>query len=262
MSRTKKNGYSTETLSFNRQMVIASIAGNKRSAIHCVTEVDVTRPRSMFRKHFEETGEKLSFTAYLVKCLAETIRQNPGFNAFIRRRKIIYLDDITISVLVERNLQDEKVPEPVGIKSADKKNYREIHNRIRQAQSNPDNEMGDLSDITWIRFIPRFLLKLFVRMADKNISMAKRYGKIAVTAVGMFGNSATWFIPHGTATVLLTVGIISEQISRVNNEYAAREILHLTASFDHELIDGAPAARFMKELVGQIETGQLLAIDI
>ena len=74
----------------------------------------------------------------------------------------------------------------------------------------------------------------------------------------MFGNSSAWFIPHGTATVLLTIGSISEKFSRVNNEYAAREILHLTASFDHELIDGAPAARFMKKFVDLTESGTLL----
>ncbi|KAA3641569.1 MAG: dehydrogenase [Bacteroidetes bacterium] len=258
MSNKKNKGYSIRPLSFNRQMVIASIAGNKRSAIHSILEVDVTRPRSLFRKHFEKTGEKLSFTAYLVKCLAMALEKHPEFNAFIKGRKMVLLDDITISVLVEREVNGEKVPEPVGIKSANHKPYRQIHDEIRQAKSMAGEQMGNLSGSSWIRFIPGFLLKLFVRLADRNISMAKKYGKVAVTAVGMFGNASAWFIPHGTATVLLTVGSISEKFTRVNNEYAAREILHLTASFDHELIDGAPAARFMKEFVGLVESGVLL----
>ena len=38
----------------------------------------------------------------------------------------------------------------------------------------------------WIRYIPGFLLKPFVRLADRNIKLAKRYGKVAVTAAGMF----------------------------------------------------------------------------
>ncbi len=260
MSQKNQKGYTSKPLSFNRQMVIASIAGNKRSAIHCVTELDVTRPRSIFRKHLEETGEKLSFTAYLVKCLAYTLQEYPEFNAFIRRKKVIMLEDITISVLVERTIDGEKVPEPIGIKSADQKIYRQIHDEIRQGQSTPSDSLGKLSNITWIRFIPRFLLKLFVRMADRNISMAKKYGKVAISAIGMHTPSSTWFIPNGTATVLLTVGTISEKISRVNNKYEAREILHLTTSFDHELIDGAPAGRFMKEFSKTVEKGHLLTL--
>lgn len=258
MSQRKNKGYSIRPLSFNRQMVIASIAGNKHSAIHSILEVDVTKPRALFREHFDKTGEKLSFTAYLVKCLAMTIEKHPEFNAFIKGRKMVLLEDITISVLVERKIKGEKIPEPVGIKSANQKSYRQIHGQIRQAKYDAKEQFGNLSDFSWIRFIPGFLLKLFVKLADRNISMAKKYGKVAVTAVGMFGHASAWFIPHGTATVLLTVGSISEKFSRINNEYAAREILHLTASFDHELIDGAPAARFMKEFVGFVESGNLL----
>ena len=173
MSDRKNKGYSIRPLSFNRQMVIASIAGNKRSAIHSILEVDVTQPRSLFRDHFEKTGEKLSFTAYLVKCLAMTLEKHPEFNAFVKGRKMILLEDITISVLVEREFNGEKVPEPVGIKSANEKPYRQIHDEIRQAKSLAGEQMGNLSSSSWIRFIPRFLLKLFVRLADRNISMAK-----------------------------------------------------------------------------------------
>jgi pyruvate/2-oxoglutarate dehydrogenase complex dihydrolipoamide acyltransferase (E2) component len=260
MSQKDPKGYTSKPLSFNRQMVIASIAGNKRPAIHCVTELDVTRPRSIFRKHLEATGEKLSFTAYLVKCLAHTLQKHPEFNAFIQGRKIILLEDITVSVLIEKTIDGEKVPEPIGIKSADQKPYRQIHDEIRQAQSTSSDRLGKLSNITWIRYMPRFLMKLFVRLADRNITMAKKYGKVAITAIGMHTPSSTWFIPHGTATVLLTVGNISEKISRVNNKYAAREILHLTASFDHELIDGAPAGRFMKQFSKTVESGRLLEL--
>lgn len=42
---------------------IASISGNKKNAIHCVTGIDVTEPRRMIREHQEKSGIKLSFTA-------------------------------------------------------------------------------------------------------------------------------------------------------------------------------------------------------
>ncbi|MBN1351984.1 hypothetical protein JXJ21_21460 [candidate division KSB1 bacterium] len=44
--------------------------------------------------------------------------------------------------------------------------------------------------MTWIRLSPNFLLKAFIRIAEKNIKMAKRYGKIAVAAIGIFSKEA------------------------------------------------------------------------
>jgi hypothetical protein len=162
---------------------------------------------------------------------------------------------------VERELGDERVPEPVGIKAAQNLTLLEIHQEIRAAQAMESRQLGDLSGSTWIRMIPAFLLKFFVRIADRNLAMAKRYGKVAVTAVGMFSNNDTWFIPHGTATILLTVGNINTKPVWKNNRVEAREMLHLTASFDHEIVDGAPAARFLKQFSEEVESARLLVMD-
>lgn len=180
-------------------------------------------------------------------------------NAFIRRRRLILLDDVTVSVLVERELGEERVPEPVGIKAAQNKSLLQIHNEIRAAQAKEGSHLGDLTGSTWIRRIPGFLLKTFVRIADRNIIMAKRYGKVAVTAVGMFSKTDTWFIPHGTATVLLTIGSISKKQIWRNENFEARDMLHITASFDHEIIDRAPAARFLKQFSEVVEKGDDLS---
>jgi pyruvate/2-oxoglutarate dehydrogenase complex dihydrolipoamide acyltransferase (E2) component len=245
----KGKGYNKKRLDFTRKLVIASVNGNKKNAIHCVARIDVTNPRRVRTEHFNRTGEKLSFTAYIVKCFAETVKEFPEMNSFIRGRNLIILEDINISVLVERELDGVKVPEPLSIKQADNKSIRDIQDEIRKAQDNEGNQIGNLSNASWVNYIPGFLLKTFIKIADRNISMAKKYGKIAVTAVGMHSSSSSWFIPHGTATVLLTIGsIIKENVLKEDGSFESREILHLTASFDHEIIDGSPAARFMKRL--------------
>lgn len=258
----KSRGYRSVPLSTNRKMVIASIAINKKSAIHSLTEIDVTEPRKLIRKIHEIGGPKISFTAYLVHCLARTLKDHPDLNSFIRRNRLILLDDVTIGVLVERELGDEKVPEPVAIQAAQNLSLREIHEQIRAAQAKESNQLGDLTGSAWIRLIPGFLLKTFVRIANRNITMAKRFGKVAVTAVGMFSKTDTWFIPHGTATVMLTVGSISKKQLWRNERFETKEMLHLTASFDHEIVDGAPAARFLKQFSEMVESGNKLASEI
>ncbi|MGE5406593.1 MAG: 2-oxo acid dehydrogenase subunit E2 [Methanosarcina sp.] len=254
-----KNGYKILPLSSYRQAVIASASVTReKNAIHCFTEIDITNPRKIIKEHFERTGEKLSFTAYIVTCLAHIIKLFPEFNSFIKGRKLIILDDITISVLIERELAGEKVPEPLSVKGAQEKSFRQIHEEIRGAKKQQDDKLGSLSDAAWIKYIPNFLLKTFVRIADKNIHMAKKYGKVAVTSVGMFSKEAVWFIPHGSATVLLTVGSISNKVVENDGCFVSREHLCLTASFDHDIIDGAPASRFMSQLVETIKSGNLL----
>ena len=131
---------------------------------------------------------------------------------------------------------------------------RQIHEEIQAAQATEGKNMGDLSGSALIRLIPGFLLKTFVKIAGRNISMAKRYGKLAVTSVDMFSKTDTWFIPHGTATVLLTIGSISKKQIWRNEKFEAREMLHITASFDHEIVDGAPAARFLRQFSELVES--------
>jgi len=252
----------TIPLSFNRKMVMASLSVTKqKSAIHSFAEIDITEPRRFMKEHYETTGEKLSFTAYLVSCLAMVIEQHPRLNAFIKGNKLVLLDDVTVNVLIEREFNGEKVPESVGIKDAQRKSFRQIQSEIRNSKNNPSSKIGALSGMKWINYIPGFLLKLFIRIADRNITMAKRYGKVAVTAVGMYSKEPIWFIPHGTATVLLTVGSISQKVVEHNNALVSREHLCLTVSFDHNIVDGAPAARFMNQLIETIKKGTFLLKD-
>jgi len=253
-------GYKVIPMTFNRRAVIASATVTReKNAIHCVTEVDVTEPRKLISEHQIRTGEKLSLTAYLVTCLAQVVKDNPEINSFHKGRKQIILDDVSINVLIEREIDGEKVPEPLGISKAQLKTYRQIHKEIREAQKKTSKSLGSLTGTAWIRFIPDFLLRTFIRLADRNITMAKRYGKICVTAVGMFNKDSVWFIPHGTATVLVTVGGISEKVVLINERPVGKEYLCLTISFDHNIVDGAPAARFVRQLTETIRSGKLLA---
>jgi pyruvate/2-oxoglutarate dehydrogenase complex dihydrolipoamide acyltransferase (E2) component len=252
-------GYSSIPLSFNRRAVIASASVTReKNAIHSFAEIDISEPRRLMQEHFDKTGEKLSLTAYIVTCLAQTIKDHPQLNSFIKGRRLITLDDVTISVLIERDIAGERVPEPIGIRATQEKSFDEIHKAIRTAKIQAGDKLGSLSGISWFQLIPAFLLKTFIRMADKNIRMGKKYGKVAVTSIGMFSKEAVWFIPHGSATVLITVGSISHKVIDIEGRFESREHLCLTASFDHNIVDGAPASRFMNQFIETIKSGRLL----
>ena len=72
----------------------------------------------------------------------------------------------------------------------------------------------------------------------------------------MFGEGHSgWGIYSHTHPLGLVVGSIAWKPAVVEGRVEPREILHLTVTFDHDVIDGAPAARFTRRLVELIESG-------
>jgi pyruvate/2-oxoglutarate dehydrogenase complex dihydrolipoamide acyltransferase (E2) component len=258
----KKPGYRVMPFTANRRMVVASASvGREQNNIQALLEVDISVPRRFIHGHWQKTGERLSFTAYVVACLAKAVAEFPYFNAFRKGRHLIILDDLTISVMVEREIKGELVPEPLGIQSAQNKNYRQIHDAIRAAQAHPADQLGGLSGVNWLSFIPGFLLKPFIRIASQNISIMERYGAVSVTSVGMFGskNQAAWGIPIvGGATVGVTIGGIVERPWVNDGKIENHQHLCLTITFNHDIIDGAPAARFLKRFSALLKSGEIL----
>ena len=255
-------GYRMIPFTTNRRMVAASAsAGREQNNIQTIVEVDISEPRRQIREHKQQTGENLSLTAYIVTCLARAIAEHPNLNAIRKGGNLVVLDDVTIGVLVEREIDGEIVPENLGIQAAQTKTHRQIHNEIRAAQEHAGDGLGGLSGTTWIRFIPSFLFRLFIRIASKKTHMLERYGVVSITAIGMFGNKnqALWLLPLvGGATVGVAVGGIVERPYVNHGQLENREHLCLSVTFNHDIVDGAPAARFLKRFSQLLTSGELL----
>jgi pyruvate/2-oxoglutarate dehydrogenase complex dihydrolipoamide acyltransferase (E2) component len=79
---------------------------------------------------------------------------------------------------------------------------------------------------------------------------------VTLSAVGMFGKGAGWGIPVSSPSLCwISVGGIGEKREDVDGQSALRDYLSLTVSFDHNMIDGAPATRFTERLKELIESG-------
>ena len=77
-------------------------AAGRRSNVHGLVEFDVTEARQRIRTIEEETGEQLSFTAFLVCCLGRSIDDHPHINAYRDwRGRVHVFDDVDVNVLVE-----------------------------------------------------------------------------------------------------------------------------------------------------------------
>jgi pyruvate/2-oxoglutarate dehydrogenase complex dihydrolipoamide acyltransferase (E2) component len=69
----------------------------------------------------------------------------------------------------------------------------------------------------------------------------------------MLDSGGGWGIPIAPPTLMVTVGGIASKPRLIDGELQNRELLSATLSFDHDIVDGAPAARFSKRLTQLVE---------
>ena len=149
---------------------------------------------------------------------------------------------------------------PRIVRGANRKTVVEISDEIRSFQGQPQVETRG-SDLTAIATrAPRFVRLGFFRLLKWNPHWFKRLsGTVIVTSVGMFGRGGGWglgFLPLHTLGVL--VGGIASKPAVHEGEIVIREFLNLTVSFDHDIVDGAPAARFVRSLADLVEGASAL----
>lgn len=230
----------------------------RKHVIHALLEIDVTEARCLIHAHKERTGEVLSLTAYVIFCLARAVDEHKELHAYRSGRgKIIIFDEVDISTLVERRAGGQRIATPHVLRAVNTKSFRQIHDEIREAQ---EHEAGEFRQMDWFGALPGFLMRWFWRIIGHFPRLKKRYsGTVSVTAVGMFGTGGGWGIPLTDYTLQLTLGGIAERPGVVAGRIAIREYLAVTISVDHDMIDGAPAARLASRLRDLIETAEGLA---
>jgi pyruvate/2-oxoglutarate dehydrogenase complex dihydrolipoamide acyltransferase (E2) component len=83
-------------------------------------------------------------------------------------------------------------------------------------------------------------------------------GTVGLTALGMAARGGGWGLAPAGQSLLLVVGGIARKPAVIGERVEPRDILSLTVGFDHDVVDGAPAARFIHRLTDLIESGHRL----
>jgi pyruvate/2-oxoglutarate dehydrogenase complex dihydrolipoamide acyltransferase (E2) component len=226
-------------------------------------EVDVTIVRHKMADHKARTGETLSFTGYLTHCLAHAVEEDKSLQAYRKGNKqLVLYEDVSVGLMVEHKAGEKAALMGYVVQAANRKTFREIHDEIRKVQSEPvppgrgmPNWFRSLMLLPWP--LSKWVIAL-LRMNSRrdptiNVSMG---GTVDITSVGMFGaGHSGWGISPTFHPIGLVVGGISWKPVVVEGQIVPREILNLTVTFDHDIVDGAPATRFVKRLVELIESG-------
>ncbi|MDZ7723952.1 MAG: 2-oxo acid dehydrogenase subunit E2 [candidate division KSB1 bacterium] len=102
-------------------------------------------------------------------------------------------------------------------------------------------------------FIRRWIWKYFLKHPK---TAYRNMGNVSVTSVGMMGRIKGWFIHSSVHPLSFGIGSVVRKPAVVKDGVMIRDILHMTLLIDHDVIDGAPMARFVKHLIRRIEKGQ------
>ena len=247
-----------ETLPFPMERQVTIQGGrlaSRKHTIHALIEVDVTKPRRMIQEHKTRTGEALSFTAFVITCLVKAIDRNKRMHAYRDwRNRLIIFDEVDVNTMVEAEAGGRKRVIPHWVRAANKRTLRDIHDELRTTKAKPEQtrEFG----VQWLGLLPAFIWDIFFWFIFKNpLWLKKSFGTVGMTSVGMFGKGSGWAIPFGLHTLDIALGGIAEKPGVVDGRIEIREYLCMTISFDHDIIDGAPAARFTQHLKELIESG-------
>jgi pyruvate/2-oxoglutarate dehydrogenase complex dihydrolipoamide acyltransferase (E2) component len=255
--KSDREGYTVESIPKMRRFALdAGYLGRRRHIVHGLIEVDVTEARNFIEAHERRTGEKLSFTAFIIFCLGKAVEENPHMHAYRNwRNQLVIFEDININTMVEIEKGGRKIPLPHIFKAVNQKSYLDIHNEIRATKQRPEQTL-ESTFMEWFLVLPAFLRRLFYWVVMRIPQVFRKYSSsVMVTAVGMFGRGGGWGITLPNFTLTVTVGGIARKPGVVEERIEIREYLALTISIDHDVVDGAPMVRFVNYFKELIESG-------
>jgi 2-oxoglutarate dehydrogenase E2 component (dihydrolipoamide succinyltransferase) len=201
---------------------------SKRTSAHVSTvfEVDMTRVDQLRQKHktaFEERGVRLTYTPFILKAVVDALKAFPVLNASIDRDNVVYHRDVNLGVAAAL---DWGLIVPV-IHHADEKNVLGLARAV--------NDLGD-------------------RARAKKLKVEEvQGGTFTVTNPGVFGSLFGTPIINQPQVAILDIGTIEKRPVVRDDAIAIRTMCYLALTFDHRLVDGADADRFMARIKASLQ---------
>lgn len=229
-------GDRVEPMSIIRKKIAEHMVLSRRTSAHVTTvyEIDMTRIAKLREAHrdsfYQRTGTKLTFMPFIFQAVNKALRQFPIFNAQVSGDQIIYKQDINLGMAVAL---DWGLIVPV-IKRADDLSIsglaraaNDLADRARTKQLKPDEVAG---------------------------------GTFTITNPGGFGGLFGTPIINQPQLAILGVGKIEKRPKVLTSPdgddlLAIRWLAYFALSFDHRVIDGSDAERFLAYIKDQLESG-------
>ena len=197
-----------------------------------ITELEEIRQNS--KKDYAEKDIKLTTMPFLIKAVAKALKAHPVINASVdmENGQIIYKDYVNIGIAVdtERGLV---VP---SLRSADQLGIPEIARQLSDMAANVRDDNFSTNDL--------------------------RGGTFTISNLGAIGGTYSTPIINVPETAILLIGRSRKMPIVIDDEIKIRLMMPLSISYDHRLIDGGAAARFLNEVKGYLEAPSRLLLAL
>ena len=225
-----------EQMSRMRKTIAANMVRSVSTIPHLTNfdDADVTeleRLRKESAAEYAKTDVKLTALAFVVKAVSLSLRQHPVVNASVDMEKgeLIYKDYVNVGLAVDT---PRGLVVPV-LRDCDRQSIPHIAQEIAQTAEKAKNAQYGVEDL--------------------------RGGTFTISNLGAIGGSYSTPIINWPEVAILLIGRSRKLPVVVDDRIEPRLMMPLSLSYDHRVIDGALAARFLKEVVGYLESpGRLL----
>lgn len=189
-----------------------------------VTELE--RQRSASKEDYAVRGIKLTMLPFIVKAIALALRRHPVLNCSfdVEAGQVVYKDYVNIGVAVDT---DRGLVVPV-MRGVDQMSIAEIARGLGQLADMARNNAFSLDDL--------------------------RGGTFTISNLGAIGGSYSTPIINPGEVAILLAGRSRKMPVVVDDEIDIRLMLPLSLSYDHRIVDGAAAARFLNDAIGYLES--------
>lgn len=196
-----------------------------------ITELE--KIRKQFGKQVEAAGGKLTVTGILLKVIASAMKVYPQFNSSVdmEKNEVVYKKYVNIGVAVDT---DRGLLVPV-IRDVNKKNITQIS--------------LDLAEVS-------------KKSRDKKLSLDDMQGG-CFTISNLGGIGGTYFTPIVNTPEVAILGVSKSAYEPfyVDGKFEPRLMMPLSLSYDHRIIDGADAIRFLRWIINALENPFLLSLE-
>lgn len=244
----------------NRRLVIAAMqAGRRRVPMYGLVELDVTRANRLLagrRPH-------ATLTAFIIASVARAAAAHPEVHAYRNwRGQLVRHHYVDVGTMVEVPTRQGLFTVPCTLSDADIRSVPDLTAELHRLKHEP----SAIGRARWaerygpvVTRIPGAVRGMYAVVA-RSVAARRRVGTAAVTAVGMFaGGGGFGLTPLTLMSLEVVVGGMSQRPRVVDGQIQVRDVLDLTLIIDHNVVDGAPAARFGAELRELVESAAVLA---
>jgi len=233
-----------------RNFVMDVLAEGARKRIaHVLLEADVGGIKQQLAELPLGGGEPVSMTSYIARSFACAIADDKRMQGYrLGRSRLVVFDDVDLAFMIEREWEGETLPVFYVLRAAQRKTAAEIHRELLAAREAPLGTEGPMSALELQFFLlPAFLRKVVWFLIRRNPYWFKDVaGTAAVTSMGMYTSGAAIGVPITPMTLTLTIGTIEKKLALQDGQAVERDVIHLSLSVDHDVIDGAPLMRFVE----------------